>query len=170
MKLPSSFYFLRPGWWGIHAVAIALVGGAGFAAGSHHDEHAHHEPHHVEAASPPDPSKPANPVQHEMQLLSGALATAPASFAAGDLRPLLHQLHSVHAAKEATEAAIEHGSYRLPKNADELPRFHRLDEEFHARLEKLAEHAAKNELGPAATAYGQVLGGCNGCHSEFRSP
>lgn len=193
MNLPPAFQFFRPGWWATHAVAFVLVGGAGFAAGVHRDAHhgahpdaprdahdgahgdahrgahadEHHDTHPAAAANPSDPS---NPVQREMQLLVAALATGPASFAAGDLVPLHHQLHSVHAAREKTDEALEHGAYRLPKNADKLERFRQLDEQFHAVLEQLAEHAAKNELGPAAAAYGQVLGACNGCHSEFRGP
>ncbi len=165
MNLPSSFHFLRPGWWGVHLVAIATVAGAGFVAGLHHAEpSAGHHDHGAPAAS----TGAANPVQAEMRLLSSALATAPASFAAGDLRPFEHQLHAVHAAKEKTEEALHHGTYRLPKNADKLERFAELDRDFHAALEKLAAHAAKNELAAAATAYGAVLGACNGCHTEFR--
>ena len=167
MKLPSSFHFLRPGWWGIHVVAIVLVGGAGVVTGLHHAEHSggHHGHGTPVTASSGDAT---NPVQAEMRLLERALATAPASFAAGDLRSFEHQLHAVHGAKEKTEEAIHHGTYRLRKNADKLERFTQLDREFHAKLEKLAEHASKNELTPAASAYADVLAACNGCHSEFR--
>lgn len=167
MKLPTSFHFLRPGWWGIHIVAIMLLGGGGLVAGLHHAEHS--AGHHGNGTTGPASSVDAtNPVQAEMRLLDRALATAPASFAAADLRSFEHQLHAVHAAKERTEEAIHHGTYRLPKNADKLDRFTQLDREFHAALEKLAHHAANNELAPAATAYGNVLAACNGCHSEFR--
>lgn len=187
MKLPSSLYFLRPGWWGVHIVAIALVGGAGFAIGLHHaGEHAGHDEHaahadpesdhaghhdHGGAAVAPTPAAPGetlNAVQSEMRLLERALASAPASFAAADLKPLVHQLHAVHMAKEKTEEAIHHGSYRLPKKADDLAGFVALDQAFHGKLEKLVEHASKNELEPAAAAYGEVLGACNGCHSQYR--
>lgn len=167
MKLPPSLHFLRPGWWAVHVVAIALVAGGGLVAGLHHAERdAGHRGHGTPA--PATSGDPVNPVQAEMRLLERALATAPASFAAGDIRPFEHQLHAVHAAKEKTEEAIHHGAYRLPKNADEVERFTELDREFHAALEELAEHAAKNELAPAASAYGDVLAACNGCHSEFR--
>lgn len=168
MNLPPSFHFLRPGWWAVHVVAIALLGGGGLVLGLHHAEHASsgHHAHATPPAGSPDDAK--NPVQVEMRTLERALATAPASFAAADIRPFEHQLHAVHAAKEKTEEAFHHGTYRLPKNADKLDRFRQLDKEFHAALEKLAEHASKNELAPAATAYGNVLSACNGCHSEFR--
>lgn len=167
MKLPSSFHFLRAGWWAVHVVAIALVGGGGLVAGLHHAEKG--GGHHDHGAPAPASSGDAtNPVQAEMRVLERALATAPASFASGDIRPFEHQLHAVHAAKEKTEQALHSGSYRLPKNADKLERFAQLDREFHAAVEKLAAHASKNELAPAAGAYGNVLAACNGCHSEFR--
>jgi hypothetical protein len=175
MKLPESFHFLRPGWWLTHLVAIPLVGAAGFAVAMHHAgghghgaEHGHDDPHDHAAAAPASAGDAKNAVQAEMRLLERALSTGPASFAAADLTPLHHALHSVHAAKEKTETALAHGEYHLPKNADRLARFKQLDGDFHVALEQLADHAAKNELAPAAAAYGQVLGACNGCHSEFR--
>lgn len=167
MNLPSAFHFLRPGWWAVHVLAIALVGGGGVLGGLHLAEHSGADHDHAVPA-PASSGGTTNPVQAEMRLLERALATGPASFAAGELRPFEHQLHAVHAAKENTDEALRRGTYRLPKNADKLERFTQLDREFHEALENLAEHASKNELTPAATAYGNVLAGCNGCHSEFR--
>jgi hypothetical protein len=161
MNLPPTFHFLRPGWWALHIVAIAAIGGGAFALGTHlAASHAH-------GAPPASPG--SNPVQVEMRLLEGALATAPSLFASGDLRPLEHALHGVHGARENTDDALESGSYRLPRNADQVARFRQLDAAFHADLERLAEHAAKSELEPAASAYGRVLSACNGCHAEFRA-
>jgi hypothetical protein len=167
MKLPASFFFLRAGWWAVHLVGAPALLAAAFFVGVHHaGGHGHGH-----AELPAAPSGPAsNPVQVEMRLLEGALATAPSRFAEGDLRPLEHALHSVHAAREKTDEALEKGAYRLPENADKLARFRQLDEEFHGELEKLAEHSAKNELAPAAGALGRVVGACNGCHTEFRPP
>lgn len=161
--------------WRVYAAAIALVVTAGCAAGAQQhgsgsgpEAHAGHQGHAGHAEPPNDEG--ANPVQREMRLLTEALSTAPASFGAGDLRPLEHRLHAVHAAKEKTAAAIANGSYRPPKNPGELARFEALDREFHEVLERLAEHSAKSEIAPAARAYGQVLAACNGCHSEFTAP
>lgn len=171
MNQPLSLSHPRRDRW-VHVAAIALIATAGCAAGAKphvagHEDHAR-ESHAGHAA--PAHAEGANPVQIEMHLLTEALSTAPASFAAGDLRPLEHRLHAVHAAKEKTGAAIANGSYRPPKNAGALARFEELDRTFHAILEKLAEHAAKNEIVPAAGAYGQVLAACNGCHTEFAQP
>lgn len=177
MNPSPSFQLRRRGWGRLTIVATALVatalgvaagcapGAPPRAAGLEHDHHAQHVGHGA-----PPPADGANPVQGEMRVLTEALATAPASFGAGDIRPLEHRLHAVHAAKEKTVAAIANGSYRPPRNAGDLARFEQLDREFHATLEALAEHAANNELAPAARAYGQVLAACNGCHSEFASP
>src|SRR5690606_18289658 len=80
---------------------------------------------HAGAASQPVPSAtvsqplptttaPPNPVQHEMQLLTGTLERAVRAIGLGDVRGIAHDLHQVHGAKEATEAAIRDGKYRPP--------------------------------------------------------
>lgn len=103
-----------------------------------------------------------------MRLLSTAMETAVRGIAAGDVRQIEHALHRVHAAKEMTEAAIERGSYRLPKNGDRVGRFRELDEAFHQKLEHLADASRVNDVPRAAQAVGDALGACHGCHTEFR--
>jgi cytochrome c556 len=120
------------------------------------------------AASSNRPESASNQVQDEMRLLVSALETAVRGIAAGDVRPVEQALHRVHAAKEMTEAAIERGSYRLPKNADRVGRFRELDETFHQKLEDLAVASRANDVSRAARAVGDVLGACHGCHTEFR--
>lgn len=121
---------------------------------------------HGSGASHPDPS--GNVVQQEMQLLTAALESAVRGIGTGDVRPLEHELHRVHAAKQATEAAIADGSYKPPKNPDALDRFTELDEAFHDELRKLVAASRANDLSATADALGGVLRSCEGCHSEFR--
>jgi cytochrome c556 len=131
-----------------------------FAAGCH--DHSDHAP-------PPAPRGPAaNPVQAEMRLLSAALETAVRGIGTGDVRAVEHELHRVHAAKEATEAALHGGAYRLPRNPDRVDRFRELDEAFHGGLERLVEASHRNDVAATADAVGGVLRGCQGCHGEFR--
>lgn len=125
-------------------------------------EHSHHAP-------PPAPSAPpANPVQAEMRLLSATLQSAVRGIGAGDVRSVEHELHQLHAAKEATEAAIRSGAYRLPRNPDRVDRFRELDEAFHGGLGSLVQASRRNDVPATAEALGVVLRGCQGCHSEFR--
>ena len=44
MNLPESLYFLRPGWWALHIVAIAAVAGGAVHVRGHlaaHGAHGH---------------------------------------------------------------------------------------------------------------------------------
>lgn len=125
-------------------------------------EHSQHAP----PAAPSGP--PANPVQAEMRMLSATLQSAVRGIGAGDVRSVEHDLHRLHAAKEATEAAIRNGSYRLPRNPDRVDRFRELDEAFHGGLGALVQSSRRNDVGATAEALGVVLRGCQGCHSEFR--
>jgi hypothetical protein len=114
------------------------------------------------------PVPAANPVQSEMRLLTRALEAAVRGVGAGDVRAAEHELHHVHAAKEATEAALREGRYRPPKNPDRLDHFRERDEAFHRDLEGLAEASHRNDVSAAAEALGVVMRGCQGCHAEFR--
>ena len=123
-------------------------------------EHAQHE------AAPS--AAGGNPVQNEMKLLSTALEGAVRRIGQGDVRPVEHDLHRVHAAKEATEKALHGGQYRLPKNPDQVERFHTLDEAFHRDLERLVHASQQNDVDAAAKALGELIQSCQGCHSQFR--
>jgi len=124
------------------------------------DEHAPAEVH--------DAAAPGNPVQNEMRLLTSLLEASIRGIGARDVRPIEHELHRLHAAKEATEAALHDGSYRLPKSPDQLAAFAALDEAFHKDLEGLAEASHANDVPRAAEAVGAILRGCQGCHATFR--
>ena len=162
------------------ALALALLG-----CGHHDDESAAHEgeaheaeaheaeahggAHDHAAGAEPAPLAPGeNAVQAEMRLLTTALATAPRIFAEPDLSPLAHELHTVHAARERTDLAIESGAYHPPAGADHMDRFLELDAAFHADLEDLAQASLANDRPRAGAALGRVVSGCEGCHSVFR--
>ncbi len=103
-----------------------------------------------------------------MRLLTAALGSAVSGIGVGDVREVEHQLHRLHAAKAATDAALESGAYHLPKNADQVARFRELDAAFHEGLERLVDATHRNDLPATADAVGVVLHGCPGCHTEFR--
>ena len=133
------------------AVGLLLLAACG--------EHAHREP---------PPAGPAtNPVQHEMRLLTSALESAVRGIGYGDVRGVEHELHAVHAAKAATEAAIREGRYKPPRGGS-LDGFRELDEAFHGDLERLAQAAHENNVSATAASLGAVMQRCQGCHGEFR--
>lgn len=111
---------------------------------------------------------PPNPVQREMRTLTSALELSVRAIGAGDLRGVEHELHKVDEAREATEAALHSGAYRLPKNADRIEEFARRDEAFHRDLEHFAQACRDNDVAAAAEALGPVLRGCPTCHTDFR--
>jgi hypothetical protein len=135
-----------------------------------HEHAAHEQPAHPQPTQPGPAAAPpaANPVQHEMRLLTSALETAVRSIGQGDVRPVAHELHRVHLAKEATQAAIEAGRYRTPRNPEQLERFRALDEAFHGDLGRLVQASSRNDVAATAEALGAVLQRCQGCHSQFR--
>lgn len=108
----------------------------------------------------------ANPVQTEMRRLECALQQAVAAIGRDDLPSIAHQLHVVHAAKEATAAAIAAGTWK-PATGD-VKAFVALDQAFHRELEALVEASMARDHGAAATALGRTLGACQGCHATFR--
>lgn len=132
--------------------------------------HGHSDEAHEAApsATAPPASAPSNPVQKEMQLLTAALEGAVRGIGMGDVRAVEHDLHRVHAAKEATEEALKSGGYKPPKNPDKLERFEALDGAFHTTLERLVEASKQNDVPATAAALGTALQACQGCHSEFR--
>ena len=134
----------------------------GSATAPHGSTGGHHPAEALDAAAP------GNPVQNEMRLLTSILQATVGGIGARDVRPIEHELHRLHAAKEATEAALHDGSYRLPKHPDQLAAFAALDDAFHKDLEALAEASHANDVPRAVDALGAILHGCEGCHATFR--
>lgn len=152
-------------------IAVALFG----LGCDHHHEHAEeqhaHEDHAAAASPPASPTElpeGVNAVQNEMRLLHEAMQGSVTAIANDDLGAIPEALHRVHQARGMTEAALENGSYRPPRNADRLDAFVALDEAFHSELERLVGAASANDSAATATQLGAVMSQCNGCHSQFR--
>jgi cytochrome c556 len=120
------------------------------------------------AATTADAEPPGNVVQTEMRLMTKILEATVRGIGAGDVSAIAEQLHELHAAKEATEAAVQSGAYKLPKNPDGVAAFLAMDEAFHAHLGALVKASRANDVGAASEALGQIMRGCHGCHTAFR--
>jgi cytochrome c556 len=110
-----------------------------------------------------------NAVQREMRLLDAAMRDSVTAIGAGDVRGLPARLHAVHEAAEETDVALEHGAYKLPRNADRLAEFVELDEAFHRELTVMATAASQNDLATTALQLGALMNRCQGCHVLFRA-
>ncbi len=117
----------------------------------------------ADAAAPP-----ANVVQTEMRMLTQILEATVRGIGAGDVSGIDEQLHGLHAAKEATTAAVKGGTYKLPKNSENVAAFEQMDEAFHGQLVGLVKASRANDVPAAAEALGQIVRSCNGCHAMFR--
>ena len=117
---------------------------------------------HVAAAA-------GNAVQTEMRMLTATLEATVRAIGARDVRPIEHELHRLHAAKEATTAALRDGSYKLPINAAQVDAFVAMDEAFHEHLGALVSASRANDVARAAERWSRISG-CEGCHVAFRPP
>jgi cytochrome c556 len=120
------------------------------------------------AAPSPDALPPGNVVQTEMRMLTSILEQTVRGIGVGDVRPIEHELHRLHEAKAATEAALESGAYKLPKNPEGLEQFKAMDEAFHEQLGALVTASRANDVPAAAEALGAIVRGCPACHAAFR--
>lgn len=111
---------------------------------------------------------PANAVQHEMRLLLQALQGTVAAIADDDLARVPSLIAGIHDARAATDAAIEDGSYRPPKNAGNLETFRVMDDAFHTELVGLVKAAQDDDMAATTSRFAAVLRHCQGCHAAFR--
>lgn len=149
-----------------HATTAALVAFVVLASGCDHAEHAASSP----PASPTALPAGVNPVQNEMRLLHEAMQGSVTAVANDDLGAIPQALHRVHQARGMTEAAIEDGSYRPPRNGEDVEGFVRMDEAFHHELEQLVHAARSGDAAATGQQIGVVLSRCTGCHERFRPP
>jgi cytochrome c556 len=111
---------------------------------------------------------PPNVVQTEMRMLTQILEATVRGIGANDVRGIDEQLHRLHAAKEATSAAVKSGTYKLPKNPEGVAQFEAMDEAFHEHLGSLVRASRANDVPAAADALAQIVRGCPSCHAVFR--
>ncbi|MCK9490211.1 MAG: hypothetical protein M0Q42_12630 [Xanthomonadales bacterium] len=111
-----------------------------------------------------------NVVQTEMQLLTTVLENAVRGIGEGDVSHIGDELHQLDDAKHATEAAVEDGSYTLPRNSDQLSTFLAMDNAFHGQLEAMVHASSANDVPAMARAMGDTLNACHSCHALFRDP
>lgn len=109
-----------------------------------------------------------NPVQKEMRVLHAATRDWVTAIAQNQLAKIPESIPAIHAAREVTEAALEKGTYKPPKNGDKLADFIREDEAFHESLVALLKASKKNDLPAATRELGSVLQGCTACHVKYR--
>lgn len=119
-------------------------------------------------AAAPDAGPPPNVVQTEMRILTDIVEATVRGIGNNDVRGIDEQLHKLHAAKEATGAAVKGGTYKLPKNPDQLAAFEQMDEAFHKQLGALVSASSKNDVPAAANALSEIVKGCPSCHATFR--
>lgn len=112
---------------------------------------------------------PGNAVQTEMRMLTSILEATVRAIGARDVRPIEHELHRLHAAKEATTTALRDGSYKLPRNPEQIDTFVTMDEAFHEHLGALVMASRANDVPRTADALGAIIRGCEGCHAMFRA-
>jgi hypothetical protein len=153
-----------------YRLSIALVALVAFSMGCKRDCPPAPAPTTAPPPAAANPLPPGNAVQNEMRLLHEAMRDTVSAIALGTLSTIPERLHAVHQARELTEKALESGTYKLPKNADQLEAFKALDESFHADLEKLLAGATANDPVATSTALGTVMSRCEGCHALYRAP
>ena len=117
----------------------------------------------ADAAGPPP-----NVVQTEMRMLTQILEETIRGIGANDVSAIDEKLHALHAAKEATDAAVTSGSYKLPKNSEGVAAFREMDEAFHTHLGALVKASRANDVPAASEAVSQIVRGCPSCHAVFR--
>jgi DNA-binding GntR family transcriptional regulator len=126
----------------------------------------------------PQPTPPAaatvpevSALQAEMALLAAAMRVAVDGIGTSDLSGVEPALMAVHAAREATEAALRDGTLAAPRAADpHLPpeHFAELDHQFHELLVELLTASRRQDTPAAIDALGRVLHGCETCHQLYR--
>jgi hypothetical protein len=149
------------------ALLAALIAGCNHqhkAAGHDHDHE--HPPSQQQPAASAAPA--ANPVQAEMRALNEVTRDWVTAIANNQLDAIAPGIHKVHAARLVTEAALDKGEYRPPKNGHKLEEFTRTDAQFHDLLVALLTAAKRDDLPGATKQLGVVLEGCTSCHREYR--
>lgn len=138
------------------AAALFALPGIVSAADDHHR-------HHSDANG-----GPANALIEEMRRLDTAFKEIVSAVALGDGHRVRQAIESLHGAMEKTQEALHHGEVKLRKNAAKVKEFERMDREFHADLEALANAAHRDDMQKMNGLTKKLLDGCVSCHTVFR--
>lgn len=163
MKLPETFCFLRPGWWGLHLFAPMAVFAAGVGLGIFHASgHGGHD-HGAQATPVTD-----NPLRDEMRDLQIAYDGLNAAVILGNASGVEEAFHAVHARREATVARLAAGTLRPPRNAHRLDEFVARDDAFHTLVEETVTAARAGDLAALRIRSTELQSACIACHAEYR--
>jgi cytochrome c556 len=69
---------------------------------------------------------------------------------------------------EKTHEAVHKGAVHIPRNADRIQEFLKMDKQFHTDLDSLAAAAAKNDAKTMLDLAKKLMDGCVSCHQKFR--
>lgn len=130
------------------------------------DDHSLHShgPETVGAAKTAGP----NSLISEMRILDGVFREVVSAVALGDGAAVHKALEAMHGTMEKTHEGVHSGAVRIPKNADRLEEFVKMDKGFHSDLEKLAHAAHMNNSKSMLDLTRKLLDGCVNCHQTFR--
>lgn len=110
----------------------------------------------------------ANPLIEEMVQLDEVFHAVVSGVALRDTERVHAAIESLHGAMEKTHEGVLAGKVTLPKNPQWVKEFVRMDKDFHARLETLAQAAKKNDQKEMLALTKQLLDRCVRCHQMFR--
>ena len=109
-----------------------------------------------------------NPLIEEMIQLDEVFRAVVSGVAVGDGERVHAALASMHGAMEKTHEGVHAGKVTIPQNPQRVKEFVKMDKDFHAKLETLAQAAHKNDQKKMLALTKQLLDGCVSCHQMFR--
>lgn len=130
------------------------------------EDHSLH-PHGTETVEAAKTAGP-NPLISEMRILDGVFREVVSAVALGDGAAVHKALEAMHGTREKTDEGVHSGAVRIPKNADRLEEFVKMDRGFHSDLEKLVHAAHMNNRKSMVALTKKLLDGCVNCHQTFR--
>jgi hypothetical protein len=109
-----------------------------------------------------------NPLILEMRLLDNVFKEVVSAVSLSDSSGVIKALESMHGTMEKTHEGVHSGTVKIPKNADKLEEFVKMDKDFHNDLDTLAHAAHENNSKEMADLTKKLLDGCINCHQIFR--
>jgi cytochrome c556 len=112
--------------------------------------------------------KAANPLLEEMMTLDKVFRDVVSAVALRDNEKVHKALESMHGTMEKSHEGVHTGSVVIPKNAQRVEDFEKMDRKFHEKLDALASAAHRNNQREVLRITKQLLDGCVRCHEMFR--